>query len=126
MGSPLSLFPSYLDGINFAKEVKRSSIRVMADLNYFLDLNEPLEDIACEPDFCLHVHIQGNKYQPNYGGRQNLHLRLFRILRSIGYEGGVSAAAPWIITEGQTFNYRLESAKTLRYLQELRERVYSE
>ena len=29
----------------------------MADLNYFLKLDQPLEDIAKEPEFCAHVHI---------------------------------------------------------------------
>ena len=126
MARRATLFPSYREGLEFAKRVNHPSIRVMADLNYFVELSEPLADIALDPDYCLHVHIQGDKYQPNYGNRGPLLLDLFRVLRDIGYERGVSAASPWTITEGKTFNYRLESAKTLKYMQDLRQKVYSE
>ena len=48
----------YLDGIEFAKnEIGRSSVRVMADVAYLLRGNQPLEDIAKEPEYCLHVHL---------------------------------------------------------------------
>ena len=40
-----------------SEEVNRPSVKVMADLNYFLKLDQPLEDIAKEPEFCAHVHI---------------------------------------------------------------------
>ena len=126
MAKPDTLFPSYLDGIVFAKLVNHPLIRVMADLNYFVELNEPLNHIAAEPEYCLHVHVQGDKYQPNVGARGDLHLQLFRILRDIGYQRGVSAASPWISTGGDSFNYRIESRKTLEYLRALREKVYSE
>ena len=39
-----TLFPRYLDSIAFAKRVDRPSIKVMADLNYFLKLDQPLEE----------------------------------------------------------------------------------
>ncbi len=121
-----TLFPSYREGLEFAKRVNHPAIRVMADLNYFVELHEPLSDIALDPSYCLHVHIQGDKYQPNIGGRGPLLLELFRLLRDIGYTRGVSAAHPWTITEGAAFNYRLESAKTLKYMQDLRQKVYAE
>jgi hypothetical protein len=121
-----TLFPFYREGLEFAKRVNHPSIRVMADLNYFVALDEPLQDIALDPDYCLHVHIQGDTYQPNYGNRGPLLLDLFRVLRDIGYTRGVSAASPWTITEGKTFNYRLESAKTLKYMQDLRRQVFAE
>ena len=126
MARPGTLFPSYLEGIEFARRVDHPSIRVMADLNYFVELNEPLDHIAAEPEYCLHVHIQGDRYQPNVGTRKDLHLRLFRVLRDMGYRRGVSAASPWISTGGASFNYRNESRKTLEYLGALREKVYSE
>ena len=126
MARPDTLFPSYLEGIEFAKLVDRPMIRVMADLNYFVELNEPLIHIAAEPEYCVHVHIQGDTYQPNVGGRKDLHMQLFRILRDMGYLRGVSAASPWISTGEEPFNYRIESLKTLEYLRALREKVYSE
>jgi hypothetical protein len=51
---------------------------------------------------------------------------LFRILRDIGYERGVSVAYAWVLTEGDTLDFRSETAKSLRYLLELRDKVYAE
>lgn len=122
-----TLWPMYLDGIAFVKkEIGRSSIRVMADIDYFLRGNQPLEDIAKEPKYCLHVHIAGKHGQPGVGDCVDLHTRLFRILRDIGYERGVSAACPWVSTADGRLDFAAETAKTLRYLQDLRDRVYSE
>lgn len=124
---PETLWPMYREGIAFAKnEVGRASVRVMADLAYFLRGNQPLEDIAVEPEYCLHVHIAGEGGQPGVGNREDLHLHLFRILRDIGYERGVSAACPWVSTAGGAMSFGRETDKALRYLKDLRTRVYSE
>lgn len=122
-----TLFPMYLDGLEFVKkEIGRPSVRVMADLNYFIAGNQPLEHIAVDPAYCLHVHIAGEKAQPGVGDRVDLHTRLFRVLRDIGYSAGVSAACPWVSTSGETLDFRAESARTLQYLVSLREKVYAE
>jgi sugar phosphate isomerase/epimerase len=124
--NPDTVFPKYTDGLDFVKKLKQPAIRVMADLNYFIAIDEPFEDIALEPDQCLHVHIQGDKYQPNYGNHDRKILHIFRVLRDIGYQRSVSSAHPWIATDGRAFNYRIESEKTMKYLQKLRAQVYSE
>jgi sugar phosphate isomerase/epimerase len=121
-----TLWPRYLDGIAFMKEVGRSEVRVMADLAYFLKLNQPFEDIAKEPEYCLHCHIAGEKGQPGLGDRVEIHKQLFRVLRDIGYEHGVSCACPWASSDGGPFDFTKESAKTLKYLQNLRAEVYAE
>ena len=124
---PETLWPMYRDGIAFAKnEVGRWSVRVMADLAYFLRGDQPLDDIALDPDYCLHVHIAGEGGQPGVGNREDLHLRLFRLLRDIGYERGVSAACPWVSTAEGPMDFRHETAKAFQYLQGLRRRVYAE
>jgi sugar phosphate isomerase/epimerase len=121
-----TLFPRYLESIEFAKKVNRPSIKVMADLNYFLKLDQPLEDIAIEPEWCTHVHIAEGKGQPGTGDRTDLYERLFRILRDIGYEGGVSCACAWVSSDGGELDFGKETAKTLAYLQDLRAKVYAE
>lgn len=121
-----TLFPRYLEGIEFAKRVNRSSIRVMADLNYFLRLNQPLEHIALEPEYCTHVHIAEGVGQPGNGERTEIYEKLFRILRDMNYTGGVSCACNWVSTEGDTLNFGHEAKKTLAYLKELRAHVYAE
>lgn len=124
--NPDTVFPTYIDGIEFVKKLNKDSIRLMADLNYFVALGQPFEDIAIEPDYCLHVHIQGEKYQPNVGDCEEKILHIFRVLKDIGYHRSVSSAHPWLSTEGEKFNYRVESGKTLKFLQDLRAQVYSE
>jgi sugar phosphate isomerase/epimerase len=124
--NPNTVFPTYRDGIHFVKRLNKKSIKLMADLNYFIEINQPFEDIALEPHYCLHVHIQGETYQPNVGNCTDKILHIFRVLRDMGYERTVSSAHPWISTEGDSFNYRLESEKTLKFLQNLRNQVYSE
>ena len=125
-GNPNTVFPKYTDGIDFIKRLNKKSIRLMADLNYFVAISEPFEDILLEPELCLHVHIQGEIYQPNVGYCTNKILRIFSILREMNYDLTVSSAHPWTSTEGNTFNYRIESEKTLKFLQTLREKVYTE
>ena len=125
--NPQTVFPKYSDGLEFAKQLGQPAVRVMADLNYFIAVKEPFEDVAIDPDYCLHVHIQGDTYQPNFGDCAAKILHVFRVLRDIRYERTVSSAHPWTSTEaGRPFDYAVESAKTLRFLRDLREQVFSE
>jgi sugar phosphate isomerase/epimerase len=124
--NPRTVFPKYSDGLQFAKCLGKPNVRVMADLNYFIAVDQPFEDIASAPEYCLHVHVQGDTYQPNFGDCAAKIKHIFRVLRDIGYERTVSSAHPWITTEPGPFNYRLESAKTWHFLRDLREQVLSE
>jgi sugar phosphate isomerase/epimerase len=121
-----TLFPRYLEGVEFAKMTGRSNVKVMADLNYFLQLNQPLEDILKYPDLCLNVHIQGDGgSQPNVGNREETFMHLFNVLKDAGYEKGVSAACPWISTNGAAeIDYKYETDKTLVFIKNLRDKVY--
>ena len=122
-----TVWPMYLDGLKFAKEeIGRPSVRVMADIDYFFKGNQPLELIADEQDYCLHVHIAGDHGQPGVGDLDNVFIRLFRILRDCGYTRGVSAACPWVSTDGEQVDFAIETAKSLAYLQALRDQVYAE
>jgi len=121
-----TLWPRYLDGVAFAKRVNRPSVKVMADLNYFLKLGQPLEHIAIDPEYCAHVHIAEGAGQPGIGDRTALYERLFRILRDIKYVRGVSCACAWVSTDGGELDFGRETRKTLAYLQALRARVYAE
>jgi sugar phosphate isomerase/epimerase len=121
-----TLFPRYVDGLAFVKEVNRREVRIMADLAYFLKLEQPISDIARQPEWCVHVHIAGDKGQPGVGDMSGIHLKLFRQLRDINYQGAVSCACPWIATNGaSTMDFGVETGKTLAYLRELRDRAYN-
>ena len=75
----------------------------------------------------LHCHIAGSGgAQPNVGGIRDTHKEFFKVLRDTNFEGGVSCACPWKNTGDGEFNLTQETAKTLKYLQDLREEVYAE
>ncbi len=129
MANPATLFPTYAEGLEFVKKVNHDQVRVMADLNYFLKNKEPFDVIKKEPSWNLHCHVAGsapNGAQPNVGGLRETHKEFFRVLRDTNFEGGVSCACPWINTGTGEFSLMEETAKTLKYMQDLREEVYSE
>lgn len=121
-----TIFPRYLDAIEFAKMTGRRSVKAMADLNYFLELDQPLEDILKYPEYCINVHIQGDGgAQPNVGDREETLTRLFEILKEIDYDKGVSVGCPWVITnDAKEIDYRYETDKALAFLQAIRTKVY--
>jgi len=120
------LWRRYLEGLAFAREVNRPEICLMADLNYFLALDQDLRDIAQAPEMLVHAHIAGEHAQPGIGDLVDFHTEFFRVLRDIGYEGMVCAACPWKSSDGGELDLLKETAKSLRYLQDLRDKVYSE
>jgi sugar phosphate isomerase/epimerase len=129
MANPETLWPTYKEGLVFAKRVDHPAVKLMADLNYFLKAKQSFEDIKEDPSYCLHCHVAGGQpggSQPNLGPLRETHKELFRVLRDIGYEEGVSAACPWRNTGDGEFDLTQETAKTLAYFQELRDEVYSE
>ncbi len=126
MGRPGTMWPLYLDALQFARELGRPEIRLMADTAYFIERDQPLENILKAPEYCIHCHIAGVKGQPGVGDRLAYHTRLFEIFRDMGYTRAVSCACPWVDTTGSgKMQFGLETAKTLRYLRDLRDKVYS-
>jgi sugar phosphate isomerase/epimerase len=121
-----TLWPTYLEGVKFAKQVAHPNVKVMADLNYFLKLNQPFNVIREDPDLCLHCHIAGDGGQPGLGDMVETHKAFFRVLRDIGYDRAVSAACPWVSTGNGPLDFARETAKTLTYMKKLREEVYNE
>lgn len=125
MAAADSVFPTYLDGLKFAKEVNRPSVRIMADLNYFIKIDQPLSDIEKDPEYCVNVHIAGKGGQPGVGDMVDIHTRLFQTLKGIGYELSVTSACPWVSTDKGEMDFAKETAKSLVYLKKLRDKVYA-
>lgn len=129
MADPDSLFPTYAEGLKFVKEVGHPEVKLMADMNYFMRNKESFEVIKEDPSMNLHCHVAGKAVggaQPNVGGIRDIHKEFFKVLRDTNFEGAVSCACPWINTGDGEFNLTNETAKALKYLQDLREEVYSE
>lgn len=125
MADPDSLFPTYTEGLRFVKELNHPGVKLMADLNYFLRNEEPFDVLRAEPEWNLHCHIAGRGGQPNVGGIRDIHKAFFEVLRDTHYEGAVSCACPWKNTGEGEFDLTAETAKTIRYLKDLREEVYA-
>jgi sugar phosphate isomerase/epimerase len=126
MGDPKTLWPRYRDGLAMCRQLGRPELRVMADMAYFSRLDQRFEDILEEPDWCVHCHIAGDGAQPGVGQNEEQLLHFFRVLKEAGYEGGVSAACPWVPSEGETLDLAKETAKSAAYILALRDRVYAE
>jgi sugar phosphate isomerase/epimerase len=117
-----TLWPRYLDGIEFAKQVGRNSVKVMADLNYFYALDQPLEHIYTNPEMMINVHIAGSGgAQPNVGVYENNFIKLFKILNDVAYTRGVTAACPWVPTKGSELDWAYETKVTIDYLKNLQD-----
>lgn len=121
-----SLWPTYREGLAFVKRVDHPNVKIMADMNYFLKLNQPFDHIKDDPELCMHCHIAGDHAQPGVGDMRETHKAFFRVLRDIGYERGVSCACPWVSTGSGEFDFVRESAKALAYVEALRAEVYKE
>lgn len=124
MAAADSVFPTYLDGLEFAQRLNRPGVRIMADLAYFIKIDQPLSNIEKAPEYCVNVHIAGKNGQPGVGNMADIHTRLFHILRDIGYELAVTSACPWVSTDSGPMDFAKETAKSLTYLQGLRDEVY--
>lgn len=125
MAKAETIFPSYTAGLEIMKELGRPEIQIMADLNYFLRIQEPLEDILKSPEDCLHVHIQGDGgAQPNVGDRSVILKNLFSILKEANYSKGISVACPWKPTISSELDIRKETQITLDFLKKIRDQVY--
>lgn len=124
MADPDTLFPSYAEGLAFAKRTGRRAIKMMVDLNYFLKLNESLDIIREDPEYCVHVQMAGGGHghsQTNLEPHEKQYRELFSILKDIGYDRTVSVAAPWYSTTGASeIDYAYETSTTLTYMQKLR------
>jgi hypothetical protein len=126
MGRPDTMWPLYLDGLAFAREIKRPEIRLMADTAYFIERNQPLENILKAPEYCVHCHTAGVKGQPGVGDHVAVHTRLFEIFRDMGYTRAVSCVGTFVDTTGSgKLQFGVETAKTLQYMRDLRDKVYS-
>jgi sugar phosphate isomerase/epimerase len=127
-GGKNSLIPLYRDGIELCKRVDRPEIKALADSGFFMELGQPLEDIRIAPELCIHNHISGIERVQSSPEIREFHKKHFRILRNMGYVGGVSAEMKFINTKGDDSppDYRYETEKVLKYMQGIRDEVFAE
>ena len=110
--SETNIINTYREGVQLARDVGRDEVRVLADIYHFMMENEPIEDIAEEPDWLAHVHLADTGRKFPGSGMYPLE-RLFAILHDIEYTGKVSVECGW----GE--NFTDETARALRFLRPL-------
>jgi sugar phosphate isomerase/epimerase len=124
-GHPQSLIRLYTDGIEMLKRLDHPNVKIMADTNYFIAGNWSIEDVIKAPELIVHTHTAGIKGQPGVGDMTAYHTKMFQVLKSIGYTKTVGIACPWVSTKGGALDFKYESGKSLKYLQDLRAKVYA-
>jgi sugar phosphate isomerase/epimerase len=124
-GHPQSVIRLYTDGIEFLRRLDHPYVKMMAVTSYFIAEKWPIEDIAKAPDLLVHTHTAGDGGQPGVGNMTEYNTNFFRLLRSIGYNKSVSISGSWVSTRGGAMDFNYESGKCLKYLQDLRAKVYA-
>jgi sugar phosphate isomerase/epimerase len=123
----ITLFPRYLESVEFAKLTGRKCIKVMPDTHYFIILNQDINDILKAPEYCINCHINGQvgntMSQPNVTEYHDMNKRMIEIFKEINYKGVITVAAPWVSTKGGELDLRYETRKTVEYLDSLMEKL---
>jgi len=79
----------------FVRQVNHPAIRLLADSYHLAQMNEPVEVIRDCGDLLVHVHVAdgATRHEPAAVGSD---LRpLFRELKAVGYDGGISLECSW-------------------------------
>ncbi|NIA20375.1 MAG: TIM barrel protein [Anaerolineaceae bacterium] len=79
----------------FVRQVNHPAVRLLADSFHLVQMNEPVEAIRDCGDLLVHVHVADGptRHEPAAAGTD---LRpLFRELKAVGYDGGISLECAW-------------------------------
>ena len=126
MGGENTVWPLYLDAVEFARKLGHDNVGCMADTNYFIARGQDFEDMAKYPEYLIAAEMQGVNGQPGVGDREDIDTQFFRVLRDIGYNDVVDFACPWVNTTYGIMNFTNESRKSLEYVKRIRDKVYAE
>lgn len=89
-----NIINSVSEGVFFAKQVNRPSIRVLADFYHMDEENEPLETLLDNQEWLAHIHVADtDRGAPGTG--QYPYAKFVQLLRQAGYDGMVSIECRW-------------------------------
>lgn len=89
-----NIINSVAEGVFFAKEVDRPSIRVLADFYHMDEDDEPLETIVENKAWLAHIHVaDSGRGAPGTG--KYPYVRFVDQLKQAGYDGMVSIECRW-------------------------------
>jgi len=89
-----NIINSVAEGVEFAKQVNRPSIRVLADFYHMDEENEPLDTILDNKDWLAHIHVADTgRGAPGTGHYP--YAEFVRLIHEAGYDGMVSIECRW-------------------------------
>ena len=89
-----NIINSVAEGVSFARQVNRPSIRVLADFYHMDEDDEPLETLIENKDWLAHIHVADTGRLAPGTGRYPYAV-FVDLLRQAGYDGMVSAECRW-------------------------------
>ncbi|MEM7134560.1 MAG: sugar phosphate isomerase/epimerase family protein [Chloroflexota bacterium] len=89
-----NIINSVAEGVSFAKEVNRPSIRVLADFYHMDEDNEPLETLVENKEWLVHIHV-ADTGRGSPGTGQYPYTQFVDLLSQAGYDGMVSIECRW-------------------------------
>ena len=89
-----NIINSVSEGVFFAKEVNRPSIRVLADFYHMDEDDEPLETLIENKDWLAHIHV-ADTGRGSPGTGQYPYAEFVSLLKQAGYDGMVSVECRW-------------------------------
>ncbi|TMV49965.1 sugar phosphate isomerase/epimerase [Paenibacillus mesophilus] len=106
-----NIITSVPEAAEYARQVNRKSIRVLADTYHMVKDNEPLENIAAHKELLRHVHVSDNS-RFGFGNGDFPHESFVDTIQQANYDGRISIEC--------TFkDFAVESASGLSYLRSL-------
>lgn len=106
-----NIITSVPEAAEYARQVNRKSIRVLADTYHMVKDNEPLENIVSSKELLRHVHVSDNS-RVGFGNGDFPHETFVDCIRRANYDGRVSI-------ESTLKDFAAESAAGLSYLRSL-------
>ena len=89
-----NIINSVAEGVTFARQVNRPSIRVLADFYHMDEDGEPLTEITANQDWLAHIHVADTgRLAPGTGSYP--YAEFVDQLRQSGYNGMVSVECRW-------------------------------
>lgn len=89
-----NIIVSVPEALQYAKQVNRKSIRVLADFYHMEMDNEPLENITAAKDYLHHVHVADTgRFAPGTGSYP--YDKFAALLHDAGYDGRISIECGW-------------------------------
>lgn len=99
-----NIINSVPEAVQYAEQINRPSIQVLADFYHMYKEEEPLENMVLHQDRLRHIHVSDSRYAPGMGDYP--YDQFVDCVRRAGYDGRVSIECQWNQFEDEVTNAR--------------------